>query len=55
VAPMVLVGRRHWSETVPVWPLLEALADTKGFRHAVELVDTIDEAIRFVADAQVRS
>jgi predicted Rossmann-fold nucleotide-binding protein len=54
VAPMVLVGGRQWSRTVPVWPLLEALANTKGFRHAVELVDTIDDAVAFIADARPR-
>ena len=26
VAPMVLVGRAHWTGTVPAWPLLQALA-----------------------------
>jgi predicted Rossmann-fold nucleotide-binding protein len=55
VAPMVLVGRRHWTATVPAWSLLDALAGAKGFRHAIELVDTIDEAIRFVAAARTRS
>ena len=54
VAPMVLVGRRHWTATVPAWPLLDALAGAKGFRHAIELVDTIDEAIRFVTNARTR-
>ena len=26
VAPMVLVGRAYWTDTVPVWPLLRSLA-----------------------------
>ncbi len=26
VAPMVLVGHRHWTEELPVWPLLQKLA-----------------------------
>ena len=32
VAPMVLVGRQHWTETLPVWPLLEALAARSSTR-----------------------
>jgi predicted Rossmann-fold nucleotide-binding protein len=50
-APMVLVGRTHWIERVPAWPLLEALAATPGFRRVIAVVDTVDEAVRFVADA----
>ena len=26
IAPMVLVGREHWTRTVPAWPLLHSLA-----------------------------
>src|SRR4029079_5408903 len=26
VAPMVLLGRAHWTEELPVWPMLQALA-----------------------------
>ena len=44
VAPMVLVGIRHWTETVPAWPLLCALASQGGFSHAVFLVDDVVEA-----------
>lgn len=39
VAPMVFVGRRHWVETLPVWPLLEALAAGRPFEHSIHLVD----------------
>jgi predicted Rossmann-fold nucleotide-binding protein len=51
VAPMVLVGVRHWTETVPAWPLLEALAGTRGFRSAIALVDDVDAASMFVTSA----
>jgi predicted Rossmann-fold nucleotide-binding protein len=44
VAPMVLVGRKHWTELLPVWPLLEALAQERHMEHLVHLVDTVDEA-----------
>lgn len=49
VAPMVLVGRRHWTETLPVWPLLEALAADRDMAPHVHLVDDIDEAALIVS------
>nr|WP_227467165.1 Rossmann fold nucleotide-binding protein [Nocardioides lijunqiniae] len=48
VAPMVLVGVRHWTETVPAWPLLEALARGRAMEPHVHLVDTVDEAVALV-------
>lgn len=44
VAPMVLVGRRHWTETLPVWPLLSALARHRAMADRVHLVDDVAEA-----------
>jgi predicted Rossmann-fold nucleotide-binding protein len=42
-APMVLVGRRHWSEVLPAWPLLQALGTGRDFGSSVWLVDRWDE------------
>ncbi|WP_223163624.1 LOG family protein [Nocardioides humilatus] len=44
VAPMVLVGRRYWTETLPAWQLLTALARGRAMEDHVHLVDTVDEA-----------
>ncbi len=44
VAPMVLVGHRHWTEELPVWPLLRRLADGRAMAGHVHLVDTVEEA-----------
>ena len=44
VAPMVLVGRRYWTETLPVWPLLSALARGRAMSDRLHLVDDVDEA-----------
>ncbi|HEX5535528.1 MAG TPA: hypothetical protein VFX33_17445 [Actinomycetales bacterium] len=41
--PLVLVGRRHWEETLPVWPLLQALGEERQLAHRVHLVDGSDE------------
>lgn len=43
--PMVLLGTTYWTETLPVWPLLRALAEqTPGMSDAVHVADRVDEA-----------
>ena len=49
VAPMVLVGVEHWTETMPAWPLLKMLARGRAMEEHVHLVDTIDEAVAIVS------
>jgi predicted Rossmann-fold nucleotide-binding protein len=49
VAPMVLVGRQHWTEELPAWPLLQALARGRAMEPHVHLVDSLDEAVEVVA------
>jgi predicted Rossmann-fold nucleotide-binding protein len=44
VAPMVLVGTAYWTQTLPAWPLLRALAHGRPMERHVHLVDTVDEA-----------
>ena len=41
---MVLVGRRYWTEELPAWPLLRALAERSGMSDRLHLVDTVEEA-----------
>jgi predicted Rossmann-fold nucleotide-binding protein len=50
VAPMVLVGRRYWTEELPVWPLLQALARGRAMEDHVHLVDTAEEVLEVIAD-----
>jgi predicted Rossmann-fold nucleotide-binding protein len=47
-APMVLLGREHWTRTRPAWPLLRSLADSAGFTDAITLVDSWQEAVEVV-------
>jgi predicted Rossmann-fold nucleotide-binding protein len=49
LAPMVLVGREHWTETVPAWPLLSALARGRAMEPHIHLVDTLDDAAAVLA------
>jgi predicted Rossmann-fold nucleotide-binding protein len=44
VASMVLVGRAYWTEELPAWPLLKALARGRAMEPHVHLVDDVDEA-----------
>jgi predicted Rossmann-fold nucleotide-binding protein len=44
VAPMVLVGVRYWTEELPAWPLLNALARDRPMEHHLHLVDSWPEA-----------
>jgi predicted Rossmann-fold nucleotide-binding protein len=44
LAPMVLVGREHWTRELPAWPLLESLATGRAMADAVHLVGSPDEA-----------
>ncbi|HEX3931010.1 MAG TPA: Rossmann fold nucleotide-binding protein [Nocardioides sp.] len=44
VAPMVLVGRTYWSETLPAWPLLQALAKGRPMADHIHLVATVEDA-----------
>jgi predicted Rossmann-fold nucleotide-binding protein len=43
VAPMVLVGTAYWTEELPVWPLLQRLAEGREMAHVLHLVDDLDE------------
>lgn len=48
VAPMVMVGRQHWTEHVPAWPLLKALSRGRPMEPHVHLVDTVEDAAALV-------
>ncbi|MEV0256373.1 Rossmann fold nucleotide-binding protein [Streptomyces sp. NPDC050732] len=42
--PMVLVDHAHWTEHLPVWPLLQSLAHGRPMESRIALVDRVDEA-----------
>ncbi|GAA1168757.1 LOG family protein [Ornithinimicrobium humiphilum] len=42
--PLVLVGREHWTERLPVEPLLRALGSGRPMAGALHLVDSVEEA-----------
>lgn len=46
--PLVLVGREHWTQTVPVWPAMQALASGRAMAQAIHLVDDLEECADIV-------
>ena len=48
VAPMVLVGVRHWTEDTPGWPLLRSLAAGRAMERSTHLVDGLDEVLEIL-------
>jgi len=49
LASMVLVGRRYWTETLPAWGLLQALARGGAMEDHVHLVDSVEEATELLS------
>jgi predicted Rossmann-fold nucleotide-binding protein len=49
LAPMVLVGTTYWTETLPAWPLLQALARGRAMDGHIHLVEAVDEAAELVS------
>jgi predicted Rossmann-fold nucleotide-binding protein len=39
VAPMVFLGTEHWTRTLPVWPLVTALAEGRPLARRIHLLD----------------
>jgi predicted Rossmann-fold nucleotide-binding protein len=52
LAPLVLVGRRHWTEKVPVWAAVQALGRERALGQVVQLVDSVEEAAAIVVDGR---
>lgn len=45
VAPMILLGVDYWTRTLPVWPLLRALAEQRPMAAQIHLANSIDEVV----------
>jgi predicted Rossmann-fold nucleotide-binding protein len=49
---VVLVGREHWTRTVPAWQALTSLAAGRAMEGRLHLVDDVDEAAAVVLSAR---
>jgi predicted Rossmann-fold nucleotide-binding protein len=47
VAPMVFVGQEYWTETLPAWPLVSALAGDRALAGEIHLVDDTSQVSAF--------
>ncbi len=50
--PLVLVGERQWTRTVPVWPALCALGEGRRMGGAIHLVGDVEDAAAVVIEAR---
>jgi hypothetical protein len=48
VAPMALLDVKFWTEEMPVWPVLQALARRGAWGDRLLLSDSPDEVVRFL-------
>ncbi len=46
ISPMILFGKKHWTETRPVWPLLQQVSEDEVYGELVAMTDSEDEIIR---------
>ena len=49
--PLILVGRDYWTERVPVWPALQALARGRAMETSVHLVESVEDVLPLLAEA----
>ena len=47
--PLVLVGREHWTNAIPVWPAVQALGVRRSMAGAVHLVNEPSEAVAILS------
>ena len=52
IAPMVLVGVEHWTQELPAWPLLEALAQGRTMADRVHLVASPTDVLPHLLDGR---
>lgn len=50
VSPMAFLGAAYWTETLPAWPLLRALAEGRPYADALLLEDDVDAIAQFIRD-----
>lgn len=53
-SPMVLIDVDYWTTTLPVWPLLGALADGRAYRALLTITDDEHEAVATIRSYEPR-
>lgn len=49
-SPMVLLGVRYWTETLPAYPLLKTLAGERDYARQIAVVNSVSEAVSFIEE-----
>lgn len=48
-SPMVFVGRKYWTDDVPVWPFIQTMIEKGHYRNLIlDLCDTTDEIVNSI-------
>ena len=48
ISPMIFLGRTYWTETRPVYPLLQQLAEGREYQRMLTISDDLDEIVSFI-------
>jgi len=50
ISPMILMGEKHWTEKIPVWPLLQQVSRNKKYGKLLVLTDDEDEIVENIVN-----
>lgn len=50
ISPMILFGVEHWTEKIPVWPLLQKVSKDKRYGELLALTDDEQEVLQRILD-----
>jgi predicted Rossmann-fold nucleotide-binding protein len=50
LSPMIFLGKKYWTETKPVYPLLRSLAQGCKYEPLVMISDDVDEIVKFIQE-----
>ena len=48
ISPMILLGKQHWTETCPAWPLLQHVSSTRRYANLLSLTDSEEDVIQSI-------
>lgn len=47
-SPMILLGETYWRETLPVWPLMQSLANERDYQRLLIITDSSDDVVALI-------
>lgn len=52
---LILVGRRQWTQDIPVWPAIKAMAHGRPMDNATHLADSVEDVLPLIQQRRRRS